>query len=261
MSGDRFREGQDLTRALRDELKHVREDVDAIVRREVERAGVDPARVAMIVREAVARELDARTPWALARIQWVGPAIGVAVGLALGLSAFAVFSVRSAGPARDPANVVASAPETAPILVTPPLAVSSDPAARAARYDSLIANHAPELDPLVAQVEDATVDGEVRTAIAAWRLRRTSPGQRERLHAALVQSILRAEVDSGLAIDGGILREPCRGQSCAALLELWQARGADFGLPPYTASAATDGLAVRDAERLLVLSRVDGGEG
>lgn len=260
MSGDPFRDEQALTDALRDELRQVRGDVEAIVRREVTRAGIDPAHVQAVVRQAVAKELDARTPWALARIRWVGPAIGAAVGLALGLSVFAVYAVRRApeSPPTPVAQTEAPAPPAAERAAT---AVRADPAALAARYDSLLLAHAPPLGALVDALDPLTRNPDVRTAIAAWRLGRMSDTQRDRLHAALVQSVLRAEVDSALVIDGDILREPCGGRSCGALLELWRESGEALGLPAWSEGAAADVDAIRMVERILVLDRAERGDG
>jgi hypothetical protein len=261
VSGDPFRDEQALTGALRDELRKVRGEVEAIVRQEVTRAGIDPSHVQAVVRQAVAKELDARTPWALARIRWLGPAVGVAVGLALGLSVFAVYAVRQA---TEPvaSTTVAQTETAAPPAAerTPPLTERADPAARAARYDSLLTAHAPPLGSLVDALDAQAPAADVRTAVAAWRLGRMSDAQRERLHAALVQSVLRAEVDSALVIDGNILREPCGGRSCSALLELWRDRGEALGLPAWSAAAAADVNAIRTVERILVLDRAERGE-
>lgn len=254
---DGFRDGQELTRALRAALKDVRGDVEAIVRREVERAGIDETQVRALVRRAVAAELDARTPWALARIRWVGPAVGLAVGLALGLSVFAVYAARGAdrGAAVPAATATAdSAASAAEQTVAP---ARPAPAQLVARYDSLFEAAAPPLGALVDRLSIETRRDEVRTAVAAWKQGRMSADQRERLHAALVQSVLRAEIDSTLAIDGSILREPCGGRSCAALLRLWEERGPEFGLPVWPGVASADGVALRTVERLLVLDRAE----
>ena len=69
------------------------------------------------------------------------------------------------------------------------------------------------------------------------------------------------EVDSALTIDGNILRQPCGGRSCGALLKLWQERGEAFGLPAWTAGAATDAQAIATVERILVLDRAERGDG
>ena len=261
---DAFRDEQALTDALRDELRAVRGEVESIVRREVTRAGIDPAQVQAVVRQAVAKELDARTPWALARIRWVGPAVGLAVGLALGLSVFAVYAVRSGAPAAPPAPDVAAsgeatAPPAAERVAAPP--ARTDPAALVARYDSMFAAHAPSLGALVDVLDGETRHADVRTAIAAWRLGRMSDAQRERLHAALVQSALRAEIDSALVIDGNILRAPCGGRSCGALLKLWQERGEALGLPAWSAAAGPDEATIRTVERILVLDRAERADG
>ena len=116
------------------------------------------------------------------------------------------------------------------------------------------------LHALVDALDGQSPGADVRTAIAAWRLGRMSDAQRERLHAALVQSVLRAEVDSSLAIDGNILREPCGGSSCGALLELWQERGEALGLPAWSAAAAADPNTIRTVERILVLDRAERGD-
>jgi hypothetical protein len=253
MSGDGFREAQDLTRAVRDGLKDVRGDVDAIVRREVEKTGIDEASMRKLVRQAVADELNARAAWAL---RWVVPGVALSIGLALGLSLFAIWSVRggavTAGP---PATVAANDPPAA--AERPQTAPPPTPAVLAARYDSLLAAHAATLSPLVEGLESETSNANVLAAANAWRLGMSTPDQRARLHTALVQAVLRAEVDATLLIDGNILRDPCGGRSCTALLRLWRDRAEEFGLPPWTATSAADGATLAVVERVLVLDRVE----
>jgi hypothetical protein len=252
VSRDGFREAQDLTRAIRDELKDVRSDVDALVRREVQKSGIDEATMRALVRRAVADELSRRTSWAM---RWVVPGVALSIGLALGLSVFAVWAVRRGNDAVIPPTTVAAnapAPATEPAPVQP-LA----PAQLASRYDSLLAAHAPALAPLVDRLPTETANVRVNAAVEAWRLGRMTAEQRAHLHTALVQSVLRAEVDSSLLIDGNILRNPCGGRSCTALLDLWRERGAEFGLPAWTTTGAADDATLAVVERVLVLDRAE----
>jgi hypothetical protein len=254
---DAFRESQELTERLRDELKDIRLDVDAIVREEVARSNLDPARVEAIVREAVKRELNANTPWLIAQQQWLLPAIGLLLGISIGLSAFAIVRLRALTPpaTQVAANTTAGATPAATVAAPAAAPAPPDPARLAARYDSLFANFSPALDGLVRRVEAASRDQTLKTAIAAWRLGQISPELATRLHSAFVQISLRDAVDSTLAVDGGILRNPCSGSSCGAMLRLWRESGARYDLPPFPGEPV-DAARLAIAERALIMHAV-----
>jgi hypothetical protein len=253
---DPFRESQELTERLRDELKDIRLDVDAIVREEVARSNLDPARVEAIVREAVRRELNSNTPWLIAQQQWLLPAIGLLLGISIGLSAFAIVRLRALTPPAEQVAAATTAGTTPATAVAPAAAPAPpDPARLAARYDSLFAGFSPALDGLVRRVEAASRDQTVRTAIAAWRLGQISPELAGRLHSAFVQISLRDAIDSTLAVDGGILRDPCSGSSCGALLRLWRESGARYALPPFPGEPV-DAAQLAIAERALIMHGV-----
>lgn len=128
-----------------------------------------------------------------------------------------------------------------------------DPEVRAAVYDSLWAARSPLFDPLLQEVEGITDTRSVERSLAAWRSGRMTPLQEDYLHSALVQLVLRHEVDGDLDIDGTLLRNPCRGESCSALLNLWEIGGEDFGLSPVPDDAPRNRSALRATEALLVL--------
>ena len=50
-----------------------------------------------------------------------------------------------------------------------------------------------------------------------------------------------------------MLRNPCRGRSCTALLDLWKSQRQIYGLPAVPADATTDAGALRQAEAAVVL--------
>jgi hypothetical protein len=254
-SKDAFERSREQTDQLREELKDIRRDVEALVEDEVRRAA-DPARIEALVRQAVSRELTTRTPWLVTNAFWVGPLTGALVGLAIGLSAFTLVSVRRGTPAADAVMVAAADPGAAPESAPPAASPRREPAQLAARYDSLFDARAAAFDPLLRAVESSTSNEIVRSAIAAWRMGGMTAVQRERLHAALVQLALRDAGEAGITIDGGMLRDPCRGASCGALLAVWREQGERLTMPVYTATAAEDNAAVRIAERVLVLDRL-----
>jgi len=272
---DTAREGTEL---LRRELADLRREIETLVRQEVGRSAADPRKLDAIVqdtvRREVRREVDARTPWLLTQINWLAPVLGLAVGIALGLSAYAALTMRGAATdtttlaAADPAATAAGADAATaanPNGAASPNAAANgtgalpvDPTARAAAYESMLTSGSPDLAPLIERLEAAGPAGDVRTSIAAWRIGRMTPAHAERLHSAFVQLSLRENGATGLVIDGQILRDPCRGTSCGALLELWQRTPSTAGWPAYGAGSAADTAAVRRVERLLVASALFG---
>lgn len=258
-SREPFDRERELTESLREELRDLRRDVEAIVEREVRRAA-DPARIEATVRESVRREISARTPWLIANAAWVGPLAGVLVGLALGISVFAlVASRRGDGSPVDSPPVAMSNPSPNGAAAAAPSAseAARDAASQAARYDSLFEARSPMFDLLIRSVDTGTTNPTVRAAIASWREGSMTPTEADRLHVAFLQLVLRDAVDLGLEIDGGILRNPCRGSTCGALLRVWQDRGERMGLPAWHAGVAEDSAAVAVVERMLVLDRLE----
>jgi hypothetical protein len=150
------------------------------------------------------------------------------------------------------ATTDSTVPAAEPAPVAPP-----DPAQLASRYDSLLDAHGRELVRLVDRLPAQTTNAAVNAAVDAWRVGAMTADQKARLHTALVQSVLRDEVDSTLLIDGNILRNPCGGRSCTALLQLWRERGPEFGLPAWSATGAADGATLAVVERVLVLERAE----
>jgi hypothetical protein len=128
---------------------------------------------------------------------------------------------------------------------------------RAAVYDSLWQAHSDVFNPLFAQVDSATHDDGVRQALAAWRAGSLSALQRDLLHSALVQYSLREEMGAKIDVDGQLLRNPCRGASCSALLNFWETRGEGYGLPPVPEDAPRNTEALKTAESVLVLRKLE----
>lgn len=128
--------------------------------------------------------------------------------------------------------------------------------ARAAVYDSLWLARSPIFAPLVERIESETEEGTVERAIVAWRDGSATPLQTDLLHSAFVQYALRQEMGADLAVDGQLLRNPCRGASCSALLNFWETRGGEHALPPVPEDAPRNTQALRVAESVLVLSEL-----
>jgi hypothetical protein len=129
---------------------------------------------------------------------------------------------------------------------------------RAAVYDSLWQAHSEVLTPLFERVEGATQESTVRRALEAWRAGSLTALQRDLLHSALVQYALREETGAELTVDGQLLRNPCRGASCSALLNFWETRGEAYGLPPVPEDAPRNTNVLRMAENVLVLKTLEG---
>jgi hypothetical protein len=129
--------------------------------------------------------------------------------------------------------------------------------ARAAVYDSLWQAHSAVFSPLLERVEDATEESTLRRALQAWRAGTLTPLQRDLVHSAFVQYSLRAQTGANLALDGQLLRNPCRGASCSALLNFWETRGQSLGLPPVPEDAPRNTAALRMAENVIVLRTLE----
>jgi hypothetical protein len=250
---DPFREGQEAAEEARRELEILREDVAAMVRDEVGRAGMPRSELERVVAEAVRREAEAQasTPvWQSVGLVAVGALIGVVVG-AFGYGALfggdEVPAASARGP--EPAESSAVASQDPPAVQPQP----PTPDETADRYDSLFAARDTLLSPLVATLESGSA-APVMEAVGAWRAGDTlTDPQGRRLHDALVQAALNALAGTTLSLDGLLTRNPCGGASCGALLELWRARGDELGMPPLPeeGTPSSDILAV--AEKVLVM--------
>jgi len=129
-----------------------------------------------------------------------------------------------------------------------------DASLRAAVYDSLWQARSPLFDPLLEEVREATDEGAVERSLVAWASDAPlAPLEDDLLRNALVQYVLREEMGGELAVDGQLLRNPCRGNSCSALLNLWETRGQAYGLPPVPDDAPRNPTALRVGENVIVL--------
>jgi hypothetical protein len=206
-------------------------------------------------------------------VWWTRVGLGVLAALAVALIGwFAIRGLRSESESvpvvADAPSPAASAPaptQPAPVAEQPaapasPLAASplavlpTDPSARQALYDSLFAARTPLFDPLLARVDSANEDRAVRRALTAWKEGPIDAQDADLIHSALLQHVLKAEIDPRIEIDGQVLRNPCRGASCVALLKAWEQGRETYGLPPVPANATTDPRALRQAEAALVLN-------
>lgn len=158
------------------------------------------------------------------------------------------------GPASEPA--LDAAEETSPSPGGPLARLPDGPAAREAFYDSLWAVRSPLFDPLLATVEEETDEATVERVAEAWREGELDLQQADLLHSAFVQAAIAERTGRPLELDGQLLRNPCRGRSCLALLELWREEGDRYGLPDPPDDAATNTAALRRAEVALVLDHV-----
>jgi hypothetical protein len=137
------------------------------------------------------------------------------------------------------------------------LMLPDDASQRAAVYDSLWDARSSLFEPLLVHLERATSDRAVNDALQAWRAAALTPLQSDLLHSALVQYALTQETGADLTVDGQLLRNPCRGTSCSALLNFWETRKDSLGLPPVPDDAPTDPAALRVAENVLVLGALE----
>jgi hypothetical protein len=256
---DPFERGREQAEARRRELEAFREDVRAMVSEEVGRTGVSESDLKRMVRDLVRAEAGTAAPRERAAPVMVWVAVAAVVGLlggALGYRALAGTpgeSMATEQSAPAPVVDVADTPPTPAVAQAPPT-----PAERAARWDSLVAARSPVLDPLLAQVEAAGPAAPVRAALEAWRGGAAlDAAAARRFHDALVQLTLNDVAGAGLALDGLVTRAPCRGDSCGALLRVWQERGEALGMPAYPADPANDAEALRIAERALLFGRVE----
>lgn len=251
---DRYRESQELSRALERALTELREDVASLVAQEVERRGHSKAEIETLVAELARREVRKQKRAADPLLyRWAPTLAAVATVLVLAGGVWA-WERWDRGDAEAAPRTAAAGP--APAATAPPeprAEARPTVAAREARYEALLREPAPELAPLIDRLEQATQNAAVRVAIAAWRDGATTEAQRERLHSALAQLIAR-DVRPSLGIDGLITRSPCGGSSCPALLEAWRGRAAELD---YAVPAAPTEQQIRTAERLLVLRAVE----
>ena len=119
-------------------------------------------------------------------------------------------------------------------------------------------NGASDLSSWLAELESANPAGAVQGSLAAWKTGSMTALEKDLLHSALVQYALRDLTGADLPLDGQVLRNPCRGPSCTALLHLWQTRAQEYGLPPVPGNAASEPNALRTVENVVVLRRLQG---
>jgi hypothetical protein len=212
------------------------------------------------------REATAAASWAESRTTLIG--IGAAAVIAVVLIGWLAIRglQRGSAPGPEPEVAVQETPPAAP-TANPPAPVVATPAApgsvlatlpddgagRTALYDSLWAARSPLFDPLLAVVERDSEDQAVARAVASWRAGGVDVQEGDLLHSALVQAALNLRLGRDLELDGQLLRNPCRGASCSALLDLWRGERQRYGLPEVLADAATNTTALRQAETALVL--------
>lgn len=249
-----YERSRELSDALERALADLRQDVASLVAEEVQRRGYSKGEVEKLVadlaRREVRRERRAADPF-LYRWAPTLAAMGMVLLLAGGWWGWGQWRGGDQDVPSDPGPTASS-----PVGATPPEPATAGAEravatvdGRVARYDSLLAAHAPAFDPLVQRLEQATQNGSVLTAAGAWHRRTATADQRELLHAALVQLLAR-EVRPELGIDGLITRAGCGGASCPAVLEAWRRHESELGYEfPTTPSEAQ----IRTAERLLVL--------
>lgn len=271
---DPFNEGRDAAEDLRRAVESIREDVRAVVREEVADQGLPESELKRMVGRLVREELAA----ARSRRPRRPAAALLAAGLAAGLLAGAVGYRVLAGSPGDETG--------AGVTVAPPRSATSDtggdraagesvagtsaeeppggrttPEERAARYDSLVRVGAPELAPLLADLEGAAA-APVLNALATWRAGDAlEPGPRRRFHDALVQAALNRLSGAGLTLDGLVARNPCGGASCGALLRLWERREGEWDLPRYPQGAEAREAGLPIVERVLVLRALEASGG
>ncbi|MBW3534769.1 MAG: hypothetical protein KY453_06050 [Gemmatimonadetes bacterium] len=131
------------------------------------------------------------------------------------------------------------------------------PAAQVQLYDSLFQARSPLFAPLLDSVAAESDARQVTDAVEAWR-GDGDLGAKDRdvVQSALVQWILMREIDQRVDVDGELLRNPCRGTSCSALLNIWQMGSEAFGFPEMPDDAPTNTDALRTVEAMLVLERM-----
>jgi len=203
--------------------------------------------------------------------RWTAPGgrligIGLAAVLAVSLVGWlAIRGLQRTGPTGPQPGATAPAPApTVPLVDAPPeaapagptsvlAALPTDPVARTALYDSLAAAHSPLFDPLLAAVEADSDDDAIERALESWREGDVDVQEGDLLHSAFVQEALKLRTGRLLEIDGQLLRNPCRGGSCTALLELWRTQRERYGFPEVPSDAATNTTALRQVEAALVL--------
>ena len=270
---DAFEEGRDAAEQRRSDLDVLREVVRAIVRAEVERAGMSESDLERLVAELV--EKRAANASGLSRwpaTAWV--AVGVAGGVLVGAFGYGMLTGRApdAGSAETGISAVGvGVPSAAGLdpgvealdsVVAPAVSPALSPADRAAVYDSLFDARAALLGPLISDLEASSIALPVSEAIQAWRGGGAlTAGQRRRLHDGMLQLTVGGLTGVALSLDGLVTRGPCSGSSCGALLDLWRTRGEELGLPPFPADAANDAAELSVVERLLLLGRLEGGDG
>ena len=139
-----------------------------------------------------------------------------------------------------------------PLVTLPP-----SPEARQQLYDSLFAARSALFAPLLDSVAALTDDRDVEGAVEAWGGDGDLGAKdRDLVQSALVQWILKREIDQRVEVDGELLRNPCRGTSCSALLNMWQMGREAFGFPEMPDDAPTNADLLHTVEAMVVLERM-----
>ena len=256
MDDREFERERKLTGMYRDALDAFREDARRVVREEVAAARPRPGELEELVRRTVGEEVgrqrgtdSAGLPWSAAGLAatMVIAALGVVWGITL-VAGPGGASPRSVGDSDGVGEVagagVDSSETTAPPLTEVPPEPPT-PVELAARFDSLFAARDRRLGAVLVAVPPSSRT----TALDAWQ----AGGDSEVVHNVLVQLALRALVDPTLDVDGAILRSPCRGQTCGALIEHWRAHLGDPRYPPLGPGPAVDAAGLAQVERILIL--------
>ncbi len=291
MVADDNREGQDIVRRIRDELERIRE-AEGRVAEALEAVLQARRRVEVIARALVREEPLRDTlplpptplraePAAMVSndtgdIPKLSPAakakwgrqdhrarlLSIAALVIIAIAGIGWFAIRGCQQEDASPTVVAAdvAPEHVPVAPapTPPpptdvlASAPADPATLVVLYDSLFAARSPVFDTLLVIVDAQSGERPVKRAVVSWRDGSMDAQEADLLHSAFVQRVLKLDTDPRIEIDGQLLRNPCRGRSCTALLTFWRGKGIQYGLPQVPADATTNVAGLRQAEVALV---------
>ncbi len=239
---------QDVRRAADDELERAREALAEERERTFEETRDLARAVVARARDEAAAERPTGPPWASASLAAV-----LALGV-LGSGWGVVRLVDRVMPGDNPAaggepaaSTPSSAADAAPVEPDPASDPVADPATLAARFDSLF----DARDDRLRQLGLRSGRDDVARRIEAWA--NGDAGEDRFVHDALVQIALRESGAADLVVDGTILRGPCQGQTCRALIEHWGRRAGDPAYPPMGPNPAADGAALSLVERVVVL--------
>ena len=91
-------------------------------------------------------------------------------------------------------------------------------------YNLLFMGADSAFDTLIAVIRRSTPPDALEAALDSWERDPEGAGTQAQslVHAAFVQAVLKQGLVPGIAIDGEITRSPCGGDTCGALLRLWE---------------------------------------